>query len=96
MLLGALGLLVATVPMEYAVQAIGWRAVFWWLAAVTAIVAAIIFLIVPKTHDGPAGAGETLAQSLASLGSIMRSRVFWVLAPLLCTSAGAHIAIQTL
>ena len=37
MSLGALGLLVATVPMEFAVQAIGWRRVFWWLAGITAL-----------------------------------------------------------
>ena len=74
MSLGALGLLVATVPMEYAVQAIGWRAVFWWLAGITAVVAAIIFLVVPKTHDGPIGAGETFAASVSSLVSILKSR----------------------
>ena len=32
---GALGIIVATVPTELAVQAIGWRAVFLALAAVT-------------------------------------------------------------
>ncbi len=96
MSLGALGLLVATVPMEYAVQAIGWRMVFWWLAGITAIVAAIIFVVVPKTHDGPVGAGESFGASVISLLSILKSRTFWVLAPLLGSSAGAHIAIQTL
>ena len=34
---GALGLLVATVPMEYSVQAFGWRAVFGGLTAITAV-----------------------------------------------------------
>ncbi len=96
MSLGALGLLVATVPMEFAVQAIGWRMVFWWLAGITAIVAAIILTVVPKTHDGPAGSGESLTQSIISLGSILKSRTFWVLAPILGSSAGTHIAIQTL
>lgn len=96
MSLGALGLLVATVPMEFAVQAVGWRQVFWWLAGITAVMAALILLVVPKTKDGPVGAGESFSQSVASLGSILRSRVFWVLAPLLGTSAGIHIAIQTL
>lgn len=96
MSLGALGLLVATVPMEFAVQAVGWRMVFWWLAGVTAIVAAVILLVVPKTHDGPAGSGETFSQSVVSLWSILKSRAFWVLAPILGFSAGTHIAIQTL
>ena len=45
---GALGVLVATVPTELAVQAVGWRAVFVGLAAITFAVAALIFVAVPE------------------------------------------------
>jgi MFS family permease len=44
---GALGILVATVPVEIAVQAFGWRSVFVGLAAITLAVAALILLAVP-------------------------------------------------
>ncbi|MBN2360642.1 MAG: MFS transporter [Deltaproteobacteria bacterium] len=91
---GALGTLVATVPTELAVQAVGWRAVFAGLAAITFAVAALIFLAVPERADGPAA--ENLARQIASLRRILRDGAFWRLAPLLASTAGTHIAIQTL
>jgi predicted MFS family arabinose efflux permease len=91
---GALGVLVATVPVELAVQGFGWRAVFVALAAVTGAVATLILLAVPER--GGAASAETLAQQIGSLLRIFRDRTFWRLAPLLATTAGTHIAIQTL
>jgi predicted MFS family arabinose efflux permease len=91
---GALGILVATVPTELAVAAVGWRAVFVGLAAITFAVAALIFAAVPE--QGVSAGGELLAGQIASLVRILRDRAFWRLAPLLATTAGSHIAIQTL
>jgi predicted MFS family arabinose efflux permease len=91
---GALGVLVATVPTELAVAAVGWRAVFVGLAAITFAVASLIFLAVPE--QGAGTAGERLSAQIASLLRILRDPVFWRLAPLLATTAGTHIAIQTL
>jgi predicted MFS family arabinose efflux permease len=91
---GALGILVATTPTELAVQALGWRAVFVGLAAITFAVATLIFLAVPE--QGTTAGGERLAGQVASLVRILRDPVFWRLAPLLATTAGTHIAIQTL
>ena len=62
---GALGVLVATVPTELAVQAVGWRAVFVALSAITFAVAALIFLAVPER--GVSTTGEGLARQIASL-----------------------------
>jgi predicted MFS family arabinose efflux permease len=91
---GALGILVATVPTELAVQAVGWRAVFVGLAAVTFVVATLIFLAVPE--QSAMAAGERLSGQIGALIRILRDPVFWRLAPLLATTAGTHIAIQTL
>jgi predicted MFS family arabinose efflux permease len=91
---GALGVLVATVPTELAVEALGWRMVFVALAAITFAVAALIFLAVPE--QGARTAGESLRGQLAGVALIYRDRAFWFLAPLLATTAGSHIAIQTL
>jgi predicted MFS family arabinose efflux permease len=91
---GALGVLVATLPTELAVQAVGWRTVFVGLAVITFAVAAIILVAVPER--GATGAGEGLRGQIAGMLHIYRDRVFWKLAPLLATTAGTHIAIQTL
>jgi predicted MFS family arabinose efflux permease len=94
MAFGALGVLVATVPTELAVQAVGWRAVFVALSAITFAVAALIFLAVPER--GASATGEDLARQIAALLRILSDGAFWRLAPLLASTAGSHIAIQTL
>jgi predicted MFS family arabinose efflux permease len=91
---GALGILVATLPVELAIQAIGWRAVFVSLAAVTAAVAILILLAVPER--GETRAPEGLRTQIAALARILGDRIFWRLAPLVTATAGTHIAIQTL
>jgi MFS family permease len=106
---GALGILVATVPVEFAVQGFGWRAVFVGLAAVTVAVAGVIFFVVPEfpapeavvpesvaPESSAPRAGGGLAEQVRSVVRIYRDRTFWKLAPLLATTAGSHIAIQTL
>jgi MFS family permease len=90
---GALGILVATVPVELAVQAVGWRAVFVGLALITLAIAALVLLAVPERAMPR---GEGLAQQMLAVIPIYRDPVFWRLAPLLATTGGSHIAIQTL
>ena len=91
---GALGILVATVPTELAVQAVGWRGVFVGLASITFAVAALIFVAVPEQGGG--ARGNRLDGQIASVIRIYRDPAFLRLTPLLATTAGAHIAIQTL
>lgn len=92
---GAVGLLVSTAPTELAVQAIGWRAVFTILAGVTLLSAAIIWFVVPERQN-KSGTAHTMSGQLAALGMIMSDRVFWAITPMLATTAGTQIAIQTL
>jgi predicted MFS family arabinose efflux permease len=91
---GALGILVATVPVELAIQAFGWRAVFVGLAAITGAVATLILLMVPERGGAPGT--ERLGEQIGTLLRIFRDPTFWRLAPLLATTSGSHIAIQTL
>jgi predicted MFS family arabinose efflux permease len=90
---GALGMLVATVPVELAVLAVGWRAVFVGLALITLVVASVILLAVPERAEGRS---ESFAQQIRSIVPIYRDRMFWRLAPLLALTGGTHIAILTL
>jgi predicted MFS family arabinose efflux permease len=88
-----LGILVATVPVEFAVLAVGWRAVFVGLALITLAVAGLILFAVPERAEGRS---ESLTQQIMSVVPIYRDRMFWRLAPLLAITGGTHIAIQTL
>jgi len=91
---GALGLLMSTAPTELAARTMGWRMVFVALAALTAGVALLILAFVPEPDGRPAG--DSLRQQLLQLVRIYRDRAFLAIAPLLATTAGTHIAIQTL
>ena len=91
---GALGLLMSTAPTELAAQTMGWRLLFIVLAAVTLAVALTILALVPEQKAEPAG--ESLAQQVRQLVGIYKDRAFLAIAPLLATTAGTHIAIQTL
>jgi MFS family permease len=84
---GGVGALVATAPTEWAVEAIGWRAVFFVLAGATVVAAVIIFAVVPdrkRTTDTPE---ETLGQAMGKLGVIFKSRAFWRIAPAVARGA---------
>ena len=92
---GALGLLVATAPTEWAVQQVGWRNVFLWLGGVTFLAALIIWVVVPERANA-SSTGQTLRGQLAGLAKVIRDPVFWAIAPMLALTAGTQIAIQTL
>ncbi|MBT6278050.1 MAG: MFS transporter [Chromatiales bacterium] len=94
MSVGGLGMLAATLPAELAVQTIGWRAMFLWASIFTALIAALIFFVVPEPDGDTTPA--PLRQQLADIGTIYRDRFFWRLAPLVATTAGGHIGIHTL
>ncbi len=94
MSLGGLGLLIAATPLELATQAYGWRGVFMALAGVTFVVAVLIAFLVPERST--AALSERLSVQIKEVFSIYTDRVFLALAPLLSTTAGKHISIQTL
>jgi predicted MFS family arabinose efflux permease len=72
----------------------GWRMLFLALAAITVAVAVVILIVVPERKVEPAAG--TLGEQVRQLAGIFRDRAFLAIAPLLATTAGTHIAIQTL
>ncbi len=98
MSMGAVGVILASAPTEWAVRLMGWRAAFGWLALVTLVVAGLILWIVPErqTPGAPPAAPARLGRQIADVGRIYRDPVFWALVPVLAIPAGAHIALQTL
>jgi predicted MFS family arabinose efflux permease len=91
---GGVGILVATVPAEMAIQAVGWRGMFFGLVAMSLAVAAIIFFVVPERAERPKA--QPLGQQIRAVGTIYSSPVFWRLAPLVALTAGVQIGVQTL
>jgi MFS family permease len=92
--LGAMGGLAATAPVEAALGVIGWRAMFYGLAAASLAAAALIAVCVPEKVLP--GAGATWAQQFRAIGRIFRLPLFWRIAlPFIVTHA-AYQALQGL
>ena len=96
---GGLGIVAATAPADLLAQAIGWRGLFFGLAALTFAVALFVCLAVPRDSErqqtgqiGPA----RLAVQLHGLKRILLDPVFWRIAPMVAAISGSSIAIQTL
>lgn len=74
--LGMIGTLLATSPLAWLVDAIGWRDAFVIAAAATAALALVVLLVV---RDAPPGHGfhdrkrESFAEALAGLGEVLRN-----------------------
>ena len=93
MVAGGLGALSASVPVAAALPFIGWRGVFWLVAAL--LVLASGYLMTVPDH-GAKSERETLGQQIRSLGSIYGNRMFWRFAPQGCVILGGFMAIQGL
>jgi predicted MFS family arabinose efflux permease len=91
---GALGIIAATEPTAHLVREVGWRNAFLVFAGLTALCAGFIFMVVPRRDGDPVAA--RFGQQLTQLLRIMRSPLYWRLAPLLGLTTGVQIGIQTL
>ena len=93
---GGLGTMAATTPVEMALEWTSWRAVFQFLAAVTAVASFLILLAVPAHESEREGSLNSMKETFAGLGLIFRDRLFWRFVPVSITAMGAGLAIQGL
>lgn len=94
--LGSLGAVLATVPAQAGVDAVGWRGLMLVGAGLTALAALSLIAVVPERPPGdapPAG----LAQQLRDLFLVVyRDPLFWRVAPMTMLGFASGSAIQTL
>ncbi|MGX9431200.1 MULTISPECIES: MFS transporter [Bradyrhizobium] len=88
-MLGSLGAVTATVPVEHLLAWTGWRQLFEILAAATGATAILIYVVVPERGIVPSTARATL-------GSVFGDRRFWRVAPLSATCIGSAWSLQGL
>ncbi len=94
MAVGSAGALAATLPVEWALRFMDWRALFLTLGVATLGAAGILFLAVPE-KKAPAHVSD-LGESLQGVKSILTSRVFWSIAPFSVAQQAAYLSIQSL
>jgi MFS family permease len=92
-MLGALGAVTATTPVEALLAWIGWRELFLLLAVITAVCALTVYLVVP---DAPCAERVANKEMAPGLRAVFTDQRFWRLAPLSATSIGTTWALQGL
>jgi predicted MFS family arabinose efflux permease len=96
---GSLGMLAATLPVQWLMPIWGWRALFVVLGAMIALAMLLIALVVPRWQQAVTAAGAPQVPAADDDGSyrqIWRSRYFWRMTPIGFFSYGGMVAIQTL
>lgn len=88
-MLGSLGAVTATAPVEHLLAWMGWRPLFEILAAATGATAILIYVVVPER-------GIALSTASTSLSSVFSDRRFWRMAPLSATCIGSSWSLQGL
>ncbi len=91
---GGFGALVATAPVEAALQITDWRGLFLILAGMTFLVAIAVFAVVPEKPTK--SQGSSLSEQIEGLKGIFKSPLFWKIAPLTVASQSSFIAVQSL
>lgn len=91
MISGGLGAMAATSPVEAALKFTDWRGIFFVFSLCTLLTAAIIFWVVPEKESTQSN--ESLGDQLRGIGTILRSRYFWSLAPWALFAQAAYLSI---
>jgi len=96
---GTFGALSTTVPLEYLIQTVDWRTVFWWLGGLSLVSGILIFALVPeKVHTAQAAApGQSgFAAQIADLKKVYASAFFWRLSFMVFLHNGVFLSYQAL
>jgi MFS family permease len=93
---GSLGMLMSTLPVQWLMPLIGWRALFVGLAVFVVLTMLLIAWLVPA-WQAPARASDTeTADAGTGYSEVWRNRYFWRMTPVGFFSYGGMVAIQTL
>ncbi|QYF94581.1 MFS transporter [Massilia sp. PAMC28688] len=92
---GTSGAMAATVPVSLTLPLIGWRGVFWVVAALLALASAVIFFVLRDVERG-GQQQATAAPHEQGYAIIFRSPYFWRLGLLGLVNHGIFSALQTL
>ncbi len=90
---GSLGMLASTLPVQWLLPLMGWRPLFWILAALILIAMAAIGWLAPTWQLPEKRSDDTSSNSYAEVWS---NRYFRKLLPLAVFNYGGMVAIQTL
>ena len=89
---GSLGMLASTLPVQWLLPLVGWRALFWALAGLVVVAIAVIALVVPVWTKDAAAKTDTPD----GYAEVWKNRYFQKMSPLAFFNYGGLVAVQTL
>lgn len=94
LMVGAMGMVASTLPVQWALAVVGWRALFMGLGVMVVVAMALIYWQVPEWHAAqPTAVGSSEAPGY---GEIWRNPYFRRMVPLGFFNYGGMVAMQTL
>ena len=96
---GSLGMLSSTLPVQWLMPIMGWRAIFAGLAVLVVLSMVMIYVLVPVWAKSETDQQDPAAQAVKTeegYGPIWRSAYFWRMAPIGFFCYGGLLALQTL
>ncbi len=93
---GSFGMVASTVPVQWLLPSLGWRGLFWLLAAMLLLAMAGLAWLLPRDAPQAAAGPAEAANSPGGYGEIARHPLFRRLAPVAFVIYGGLIALQTL
>ena len=92
--IGAMGAVVASTPLELALNITSWRTIYLFLSGITLLVGLIIYLIVPeKKLNNQESKNDAIAKVLKEIYS---SYAFWRICPIASIVGGTSMSLQGL
>ena len=92
LMVGSMGMVASTLPVQWLIPLLGWRPLFWIMAALILLSMVLIMRWVPAWPAASARGDEPSG----GYGPILRSRVFLRLVPLALFNYGGMVGLQTL
>lgn len=93
LMVGAIGMLSSSLPVQYFLPLIGWRAIFLFLALLTFVCIILILIFIPNWHSKNF---ESKDKNESKLSNIWKNPIFISLVPIGFFTYGSLFAIQTL
>ncbi len=92
---GSLGMVAATLPVQWLLPVIGWRGLFWCLALLLVLVMVLLWWRVPNWADARRAAAPPTAAAIG-YRDIVRHPFFRQMVPIGLVNYGGMVAVQTL
>lgn len=91
---GGIGGMVATTPINFALDFMSWRMVFLILGGLTAIIAIMVYFA--PSHPDERNVTEPMSEQFKGMLSLSVSKKFWRLAPLAIMGQATYLALNSL